>query len=56
MEIIYVPLAIAFAAAFVVFVVYGGIVMPMTEITESWRSRGTGGARGAGADGAGEHR
>lgn len=39
MEIIYVPLAIAFIAAFVVFIVYGGVVMPATEIAESWRSR-----------------
>ncbi|WP_187357011.1 hypothetical protein [Actinomadura sp. CNU-125] len=45
MEIVYVPLAIAFTAAFVVFVVYGGIVMPVTEIAESWRSRGAGRAR-----------
>lgn len=39
MEIIYVPLAVAFLAAFAVFVVYGGVVMPATEIAESWRSR-----------------
>ncbi|GGV30691.1 hypothetical protein GCM10010182_62610 [Actinomadura cremea] len=53
MEIVYVPLAVAFAAAFAVFIVYGGIVMPMTEIAESWRSRGT---RGVGADGPRENR
>ncbi|MFD0905013.1 hypothetical protein [Actinomadura sediminis] len=53
MEIIYVPLAVAFAAAFVVFVVYGGVVMPVTEIAESWRSRGT---RRAGTDGPKENR
>ncbi|MEV5830234.1 hypothetical protein AB0L25_32175 [Spirillospora sp. NPDC052242] len=41
MEIIYVPLAVAFLTAFAVFVVYGGVVMPVTEIAESWRSRGT---------------
>ncbi|WP_158642252.1 hypothetical protein [Actinomadura sp. WAC 06369] len=48
MEIIYVPLAVAFLAAFAVFVVYGGVVMPATEIAESWRARRPRGG-GAGA-------
>lgn len=53
MEIVYVPLAVAFTAAFVVFVVYGGIVMPVTEIAESWRSRGR---RGVGGESLRENR
>ncbi|MBE1530331.1 hypothetical protein [Actinomadura algeriensis] len=56
MEIVYVPLAIAFTAAFVAFVVYGGVVMPVTEIAESWRSRGTGRTRRTGPDGPKENR
>ncbi|WP_433463298.1 hypothetical protein [Spirillospora sp. CA-128828] len=36
MHLIYIPLA----AAFAVFVIYGGLVMPAMEIAESIRNRG----------------